>query len=79
MPNKSYKTRRIKHKQKTTTKAGKNEYMRNYMRLLRKQKRRELRSSAEAFTTVHDAIFEGVKHPEVRKKGQRKKATLRMF
>lgn len=53
---------------KTTTKQGKNDYMREYMRLRRAELRKLKVSSKAEFGAVHEAIFGGVKHPQSRKK-----------
>jgi len=76
---KSYKRRKVLkvNSPKTTTKEGKNEYMKIYMRRRRKEMRRLPMSKQADFNALHNAIFQGVKHPEVRKAG-RKKETLRI-
>lgn len=58
MRSKSYKKRRIHTKQKTTTKAGKREYMKKYMQRYRKEKKRKQKKKAK---------FMGMTFPEFMK------------
>ena len=76
---KSYKRRNILkiNSPKTTTRKGRNDYMKEYMRLRRKELSKLKVSTKAEFGVVHDAIFGGVKYPQVRKKG-RKRETLRI-
>lgn len=74
-----YKRRKILklNSPKTTTKEGRNDYMREYMRLRRAELSKLKVSSRADFGAVHTALFSGVRNPQVRKKGRRKQ-TLRI-